>query len=149
MANLSIYDPFNTRLNNRLNQLFNRFGLTTPTLFDEEDSAQMLTMRLDVSEDDSNYVVRADLPGVQKEDIHVNLDENQVSISAEIKRQKEDEKDKNMICSERYEGKVFRSFTLDCKVDEAKAEAKFIDGVLKLTLPKRAGSKSSKLLTIQ
>lgn len=150
MSKLSIYDPFNTRLNARLNQLFNQLGLTSSRVFDDEDSAvSSLTMKIDVSEDENNYLVRADLPGVKKEDIRVHVDENQVSISAEIKRQQEDTKDKNVIRSERYEGKVFRSFTLDCKVDETKAEAKFTDGVLELTLPKRAGSNTSTQLTIQ
>lgn len=148
MAKLSIYDPFNTRLSTRLNQLFNQLGLTNPRFFDEEDAAA-LTMRIDVSEDDNNYLVRADLPGVKKDDIHVSIDENKVSISAEIKRQQEDTKDKNVIRSERYEGKIFRNFSLDCKIDENQAEAKFIDGVLELILPKRAGGKTSKQLTIQ
>ena len=146
MANLSIYDPFSTRLNTRLQRLFDQFGLSSPTFFDQDEA---LNVKLDVSEDDQNYVVHADLPGVKKEDIRVSVDGNQVSISAEIKREKEDKKDKNIIHSERYEGKMFRSFTLDSKVDEAKAEAKFTDGVLELTLPKQAGSVSSKQLTIK
>jgi len=146
MANLSIYDPFSTRLNTRLQRFFDQFGLTSPIFFDQDEA---LNVKLDVSEDDQNYFVHADLPGVKKDDIRVSVNGNQVSISAEVKREKEDKKDKNIVHCERYEGKVFRSFMLDSKVDEAKADAKFTDGVLELTLPKQAGSVSGKPLTIK
>ncbi|MCD6026746.1 MAG: heat-shock protein Hsp20 [Solimicrobium sp.] len=149
MSNLSLYDPLYSRLNSRLSRIFNHLGLSNPAFFDDEGSIQPLTMKLDVSEDDSNYVVHADLPGVRKEDIHVSIDKNQVSISAEIKNEREDTKEKNVIHSERYQGKVFRSFALASDVDEARAEAKFSDGVLELTLPKQATSSTGKQLTIQ
>lgn len=145
MANLSIYDPFNTRLN----RIFNHFLWNNPTLLDEQDGVQALKLKLDVSEDDKNYMVHADLPGVKKEDIRVSIDGNQVTISAELNCKKEEKKDKNVVYSERYEGKVFRSFSLDCNIDESKAEAKYSDGVLELTLPKKTGNNSCKQLAVQ
>lgn len=145
MANISIYDPFGTRLN----RIFNNFLWNNPALLEEPDGMQTLKLKLDVSEDDKNYLVHADMPGVKKEDIRVSVEGNQVSISAEVKSKKEETKDKNVIYSERYEGKVFRSFTLDCNVDESKAVAKYTDGVLELTLPKKTGNNSSKQLTVQ
>ncbi|MET3108533.1 HSP20 family protein [Oxalobacteraceae bacterium GrIS 2.11] len=145
MANLSIYDPFSTRLN----RFFNHFALNNPSIFDEDDALKSMNLKIDVSEDDKNYLVHADLPGVKKEDIRVNVDGNQISINAEVKNKKEEKLGKNVIHSERYEGKVFRSFTLDCAVDESKAVAKFTDGVLELTLPKQTGGNTSRQITVQ
>lgn len=101
-------------------------------------------IRVDVSEDANAYNVRADIPGVSKDDIHVSIDGNQVSISAEIKQQSEDE-GRNMICCERFYGQQYRSFTLDSPVDESQADAKYENGVLELTLPKKAGVASHQL----
>lgn len=106
------------------------------------------TIRIDVSEDDGAYRVKAEVPGVSKEDIKVAVDGNAVSISAEIKREKEEKKGEKVIRSERYCGKQSRSFTLAKEIDSGKAEAKYENGVLELTLPKRAGA-SARDLTVQ
>lgn len=103
-------------------------------------------IKLDVAEDEKAYTVKADLPGVTKDDIKVSIDGNRVAISAEVKKEKE-EKGKNMVRSERYYGSLYRSFTLDHDIDDAKAEAKFQDGVLELKLPKKPGS-AAKQLTV-
>jgi HSP20 family protein len=104
-------------------------------------------VKLDVSEDEKAYRVSAELPGVKREDIKVSIDGSEVSISAEVKQEKEEKKGDQVIHSERYYGSVSRSFTLAQPVDEASAEAKYENGVLKLTLPKKAGS-GAKRLTI-
>jgi HSP20 family protein len=104
-------------------------------------------VKLDVSEDEKAYRVSAELPGVKREDIKVSIDGSEVSISAEVKQEKEEKKGEQVIHSERYYGSVSRSFTLAQPVDEASAEAKYENGVLKLTLPKKAGS-GAKRLTI-
>jgi HSP20 family protein len=85
-------------------------------------------------------VVKAEIPGVKKEDIHVAIDGNEVSISAEVKKDKEEKKGETVVRSERYFGRWARSFTLAWEVDEAKADAKYVDGVLMLTLPKKGGT---------
>jgi HSP20 family protein len=103
---------------------------------------------MDLKEDDNAYTVHADIPGVKKEDIHVNIEGNQVSISAETRMEKEEKKGEKVLRSERYCGKVARSFTLAHDVDESKAQAKYSDGVLELTLPKKAAS-AAKRLAIQ
>lgn len=92
-------------------------------------------IRVDVSEDDKSYFVRADLPGVSKDDIKVSVDGDRVSIEAEIKREAE-EKGKNAVYRERYYGTMQRSFKLESAVDDSQAEAKYENGVLELTLPK-------------
>jgi HSP20 family protein len=96
-------------------------------------------IRIDVAEDEKNFIVKADVPGVSKDDIHVAIDGNQVSITAETKIEKE-EKGKNTLRRERYYGKQYRSFVLSAEIDDSKAQANYKDGVLHLTLPKKAGT---------
>lgn len=103
-------------------------------------------IRMDMSENDKAYTVKAEIPGVKKDDIKVSIDGNQVSISAEV-RQEEEKKSGNMMHSERYYGQQYRSFTLPQDVDDAKAEAKYHDGILELTLPKKPGT-GGKQLTV-
>jgi HSP20 family protein len=102
-------------------------------------------IKLDVKEDDKAYTVNAELPGVKKEDIHVQVDGNRVSLSAEVKQQSEVKEGEKILRSERYYGQVSRSFQLSQDVDENTASAEFKDGVLQLVLPKREKSSSRKL----
>jgi len=97
-------------------------------------------IKMEVKEDADAYRVKAEIPGVKKEDIHVEIDGNSVSISAEVRRDKEERKGEDMLCSERYYGKQSRSFTLRQDVDDGKADARYQDGVLELVLPKKAGT---------
>lgn len=101
-------------------------------------------VRIDVTEDDTAYVVKAEMPGVTKDDIKISVDGNQVTISAEVRKEHEDE-GRNMLCTERFYGQLHRSFTLENPVDEEKADARYENGVLVLTLPKKAGAKSHQL----
>lgn len=103
---------------------------------------------IDVSESDSAYQVKAELPGVKKDEINVTIDGKNVAITAEVKNEKEVKDDERMVRSERYYGKVYRAFTLAQDVDESGAQAKYTDGVLELTLPKKAAAQAKKL-TIQ
>jgi HSP20 family protein len=105
------------------------------------------TIKLDVTEDDKAYHVKAELPGVKKDDIAVDIDGNQVSLTATVKREK-DEKKENVVHSERFYGRQYRSFTLGQEIDPKAAQAKFTDGVLDLTLPK-SSTPSSKRVAIQ
>jgi len=102
-------------------------------------------IKVDVSETDASYAVKADIPGVNKEDIKVTIDGNQVCIDVEVKKEKEEKKDGSVICSERYYGRQYRSFSLSQDVDDSKAEAKYDNGVLELTLPKKPGTKNKQL----
>lgn len=103
-------------------------------------------IKLDVSETEQAYSVKAELPGMKKEDIKVDIDGNRVSISAEIKRESEKKEGHTVVRSERYVGQQFRSFTLDQDVDDSKAEARYQDGVLELTLPKKPNNASRKIV---
>jgi HSP20 family protein len=102
-------------------------------------------IKIDISEQEGNYVVKADIPGVRKEDIDIRIDRNQVTISAEVKKEKEEKKDGRVLRSERQYGYASRSFALATEVDDGKAEAKYLNGVLELTLPKKATSATRKL----
>ena len=146
MANVTRYDPLNlARIDpfGDIDDLFKGF-FVRPALFEGQPQMQM-QIKMDVKENDNAYTVHADIPGVKKEDIHVSIDGNQVSISAETKMEKEEKEGEKVLRSERYSGKVARSFTLAHDVDEAKAQAKYNDGVLELTLPKKAASSAKKL----
>ena len=104
-----------------------------------------LKMKVDVKETDKSYTVHADIPGVSKDDIQVDLNGDQVSIRAEVKREKEKREGEKMLHSERYYGMVSRSFTLPTDVDAQGAVANYKDGVLELTLPKKAGAQAKRL----
>ena len=117
-------------------------GLTTRPISREFEKA--MEMRLDVIEDDKVYRIKVDMPGVKKDDIDVSVEGNQVTINAEIKREKTEENQRELY-SERYSGKTYRSFSLPLEVDSTKSEAKYDGGVLMLTLPKKSGSVSKHL----
>jgi HSP20 family protein len=102
-------------------------------------------IKLDVHENDASYTVKAEVPGVSKEDIDVRIEGNLVTLSAEVKKDKEEKKDGRVLRSERHYGYASRSFTLACEVDEAKAEARYKDGILELTLPKKTKTSSKRL----
>jgi HSP20 family protein len=135
MANLTRYDPFGD-----WDDLFKGFALK-PVRFEQ----QMPQIKMDVKENNGAYVVHAEIPGVKKEDIKVDVEGNMVSISAEVKQEKEVKEGERVIRSERYYGNVSRSFSLAHDVDQAAAQAKYSDGVLELTLPKKSGASSSKI----
>ena len=135
MANVSVYDPFAPGFTRLFQNLMRPFP---------EDRAAV-EIKVDVTEDPEKYVVKADIPGVAKEAIKVDIDGNYVSISAEVKKEMEERKGETVVYSERYEGKAFRGFSLDREVDESKAAAKYADGVLELTLPKKANGSAKRL----
>jgi HSP20 family protein len=101
--------------------------------------------KVDVSEDDGAYMVKAEIPGVKKEDMDISIEGNRVAITAEVKKEKEEKEGKRVVRSERYYGSLYRGFTLDSEVDEAKSEATYADGVLTLRLPKKAGTSAKKI----
>lgn len=100
---------------------------------------------VEVSENDQAYTVRAEIPGVKKEDIKVDVHGNRVSITAETRRESEQKQGERLLRSELYYGQQHRTFTLDHDIDETKAAARYVDGVLELTLPKRSTGASTKL----
>jgi HSP20 family protein len=143
MANLTRFDPFN----DLVDDLFKGF-LVRPVAYEGGRNDVLPRIKVDVAEKNGAYTVTAELAGVKKDDIQVTIDGAEVTLSAEVKREKEVTQDERVLHAERTFGKVSRSFTLPQEVDEAKAEAKFRDGVLELTLPKKAAA-ARKQITIQ
>jgi HSP20 family protein len=139
MANITRYNPFE--------DFFNDFGKgfwVKPFAFPQETE---LSMKIDVKEDDKGFTVKADIPGVKKEDINVDIDDDQVSIRAELKAEKEEKEGEKTVYSERTYGMVSRSFSLPVGLDAKGAKAEYKDGVLSLVLPKK-GNGSAKRLAI-
>jgi HSP20 family protein len=129
------YNPFDDAFGDMMKGFFVR--PIAPMAFEGQPELQI---RIDVEEDDKAYTVHADIPGVKKDDIKVDLDGNMVSIRAEVKKSTEEKKGEKLLRSERYEGLAQRSFTLPAEIDVAAANAKYENGVLDLTLPKKAGT---------
>ena len=140
MASLQIYDPF---ADPAVETLFR-------TLFRPErnERATPRSIPLDVLETENGYLVRAELPGVGKDEIHVAIEGSQVTIAAEVKRPDETGEGTRMLRSERYCGNLYRSFTLPVELDESTCEAKYENGLLTLKLVKKPAVAGRKL-TIQ
>jgi HSP20 family protein len=136
---LARFDPFRSSIDD----IFGDFPMFSRLRGVE--STQMI--RIDVSETDKTYLVKAEIPGVKKEDIKVAIDGNKVSISAETKDEKEINNE-NVMYRERKYGQQSRSFSLPQEIDDQDSEAKYEDGVLQLTLPKKTGS-ATKYVAIQ
>ncbi|MFA8359047.1 Hsp20/alpha crystallin family protein [Burkholderia ubonensis] len=141
MSNMTRYDPFSME---PVSDLFQ--GLFRPlrglTATDEPDLA---SVKIDVTESDAAYSVKAELPGVAKEDIDVQVTGRTVSINAKVERSKEQKEGERVIRRERYSGAISRSFSLADEIDEANATAAYQDGILSLTLPKKAPVGQKKL----
>lgn len=140
MANISRYEPY--EVTDPLDNLFR--GFFRPMQMDKD----MPQIRMDVKEDEKSYAVHADMPGVAKDDIHVTIDGNTVSISAEVKKNSEQKEGDKVLRRERYFGRVSRSFSLEHEVDEVTANARYQDGVLELVLPKKIAA-AAKRIAIQ
>ena len=117
-------------------------GLNRRRVSREQENA--MEMRMNVTEDDKSYRVSIDMPGIKKEDIEVSVEGNQITISAEVKREKSNESEKDLY-SERFSGKAYRAFSLPTEVDSNHSEARYDGGVLTLTLRKKSNGESRHL----
>ena len=138
MTNLVTYDPF---LDAGMDELFR--GFFKPVRM--EGARAPVMIKMDVTETGDGYLVHAEMPGVKKENINVEIEGNQVTISAEVKRERERKDGDKMLRTERYYGNVYRSFTLPHELDEAKSVAKYDGGVLELKLVRMEGMPGKKL----
>ena len=137
MSNLIRRPRYDTLFDDLLKGFFVRpmrwEGLETPQI------------RLDVVENEKNYVVHAELPGVERDNIHVEIDGDTVAITAEVKNERQTKDGDKVLRDERYYGTVARTFQLGSMIDDTQADAQFKDGVLELTLPKREPAKGHTL----
>ena len=139
MANITRYNPFD--------DFFKDFGKgfwLKPLPFPAQPE---LAMKVDVKEDDKSFIIKADIPGVKKEDIQIDIEDDHVALRAEVKQEKDEKQGEKVVYSERAYGMVSRSFTLPLDVDAKGAKAEYKDGVLNLTLPKK-GNGSAKRIAV-
>ena len=141
MANVTRYDPFGELFDDLMKGFLVRPIAT-------EGGAAAPRLKLEVSEQAEAFKVLAEVPGVKKDEIQVTIDGDQVTISAEVRKEKDVKEGERVVHSERYYGKVARSFRLGYELDESKAQAKYTDGVLELVLPKKTTA-AARRLTIQ
>lgn len=102
-------------------------------------------MKVDVRENEGGFLVTAEIPGVPKEEIHVSVDGNVVTLSAEVRQRDEKTEGEKLLRSERYYGSVSRSFQLPADLDADGCQAKYEHGVLTLNLPKKQGGRGQRL----
>ena len=139
MLNITRFNPLEDTFDN----LFRGLPVWIPS--PERRAAAPAQFRMDVTENDKEYQVFAELPGVKKEEISITINGNEVAVAAEVKHEKVVKNGDTVLCAERYYGTIKRQFSLGQEVDEASAQAKYNDGVLELTLPKKAAAAARRL----
>lgn len=135
-GDIARFDPFYN-----IDDWFKGFGMR-PFSMDMESAPQI---KIDVTENDAAYKVRAEIPGVKKEDVKVQVEGNRISISCETKQEKEEKEGERVVYRECNQGSSYRTFTLGSEVDDTKAEAKYENGTLELTLPKKEGKTAKRI----
>jgi len=133
-------EPFNTLVN----ELFNDF-LTPSWRGDGRPTSVAAQARLDVLEKGDRYEAYVEMPGVNKDDVEVRIDGNRVSVSAEARSEQDLKEGERVVYSERFVTRWARSFELPVEVDDGAAEAKYENGVLALSLPKKQAVQAKRL----
>jgi len=135
---LTKWDPFR-----EMEDVFDRYNkaLSWPRL----GASEIMTggdwaPRVDIAETEKEFIIKAEVPEVKKDEVKISVDNGVLSIRGERKQEKE-EKGKKFHRVERYYGSFTRSFTLPDNVDETKIEASFKDGMLNIQIPKSEKSK--------
>lgn len=139
MANITRIDPFGELFDDLMK------GFLVRPLANPNGAQLSERLKVEVAEQNGNYKVTAEIPGVKKDDIHVTIDGDQVTISAEVKQEKEAREGERVVHSERYYGKVARSFRLGQEIDQSGAQAKYDNGLLELVLPKKVTASAQRL----
>lgn len=132
-----IESPFEA-MQREFDNLFNRF-------FNVRDSAVFAPYAVDIREDADHIYVEADLPGFNKDEVEITMENSTLTISAEHKAEQKEEKKGEYLLNERRYTRFLRSFTLPPTVDEQSVQASLKDGVLTITLNKREESKPRKI----
>ncbi len=142
MVNITRFNPLEDAFEN----LFRGVPVWLP--YPETRAPAPAQFRMDVTENEQEYQVLAELPGVKKEEISVTINGNEVAVSAEVKHEKDVKNGETVLRAERYYGKIQRAFALGQEVDEATSQAKYNDGVLELNLPKKKTVAATKRLAV-
>jgi len=139
------WDPFEEirRTQERLNQLFEDF-----MPMEEWGGGKVYTPAIDIKDEDDKLVVTTDLPGINKEDVQINLKEDMLEISAKTRKEKETEEE-GYLRRERAYTQFYRAVRLPASVKEEGSTAKIENGVLTITLPKMQMEESTKKISIE
>ncbi|AKB82874.1 Small heat shock protein HSP16.5 [Methanosarcina barkeri 3] len=140
------WDPFEEirRTQERLNQLFEDF-----MPMEEWGGGKVYTPAIDIKDEDDKLVVTTDLPGINKEDVQINLKEDMLEISAKTRKEKETEEEEGYLRRERAYTQFYRAVRLPASVKEEGSTAKIENGVLTITLPKMQMEESTKKIAIE
>ena len=139
------WDPFRDLLSlqDRMNRLFEE-SMTRNKVFEEALTTGIWSPVVDIYETDTSVILKAELPGMTKEDIAIEINENNLILKGERKFQK-DIKEENYHRIERSYGSFSRSFTLPDTVDRERVSASFKDGILEITIPKIEGARPKQI----
>jgi HSP20 family protein len=139
MANITRIDPFGDLFDDLMK------GFLVRPIGNPGGAQLPQALKVEVAEQNGTYRVTAEVPGVRKDDIHVTIDGDQVTIAAEVKQEKEAKDGERVVHTERHYGKVARSFRLGQEIDQGNAQAKYENGLLELVLPKKATASAQRL----
>ncbi|MDX3773094.1 Hsp20/alpha crystallin family protein [Chromatiaceae bacterium AAb-1] len=117
--------------------LFDNFF--APAVWKSQNSS-FFSPKVDIKDNKDHYLIRAELPGVSKEDIHITLEHGILTLEAEVKQEDKEEKEGKVIRQERRFGKLVRSFTVGNALQESDISASFQDGLLTIKATKKADS---------
>ena len=137
MINIARFNP--------LEEAFESLVRGVPVWMPNTETRAPAQFRIDVTENDKEYQVLAEMPGVKKEEISITIDGIEVVVSAEVKRAGDVKDGETVLRAERYYGKIQRELAFSQAIDEATAQAKYNDGVLELTLPKKTVAATRRL----
>ncbi|MBK7631759.1 MAG: Hsp20/alpha crystallin family protein [Ignavibacteriales bacterium] len=135
---------FEREFNKMFNSLENRFGISKSKDVDEEYENAVWTPLTDIYENNDNFTLKVDLPGIKKEDVKIAFTNGKLNISGERVQQAEN-KDEKCHRIEKAYGKYFRSFTLPELIQAEKINAEFADGQLTITIPKAEEAKPKEI----
>lgn len=142
MTNIARFDPYSMARMDPFESMVRDFMPSTLRTMMQPMASP--TMAIEVQEMDKAFLLEAELPGVKKEDIDISITGNQVTLSAECKHEKMTVGAKEW-CNERNYGMVSRTIQLPMEIDEKKADATYVNGVLHLNLPKKSSGMGRKL----
>lgn len=128
---------------NDINNVFESFF--RPTRWVEEATSDDLVPAMDIREREHDFLVHADLPGIKKEDIDINLENGVLTVTAETKQEAEEKEGERLLRQERRYGRYVRSLRLGRDIDASKVKASYDDGVLEVVLPKAEAAKPKKI----
>ncbi len=124
--------------------VFRNFASAFPKVFDSDAAEGGRSPRVDIFDDGNNFVLSAELPGVSREDLDIDVKDNRLTIKGEKKLENRTEKE-GYLRVERSYGVFERSFFLDENVDRENIQAEYKDGVLRLVLPRKQDEPSKKI----